>query len=446
VDAAPAIRADAAKVLVARRDDGGRRRMLRSPRPTPHDLLVQMQQARWRTPFVILVLGTLILLLSLGTRQTFGLFLKPISADLGWGREVFSFAVAMQSLVWGLATPLAGAIADKWGPGRVVTAGGAIYAVGLYLMSEAASPFDATFSIGFLTGVGMASTMFPIILSVIGRTTPPHRRNLYLGIASAGGSSGMFVLVPLTQLFLDWYGWAFTLVLIAGVTALIVPLAGSVAIGPPTAEERRGGQSLGAAIREASGHSGFLLVSTAYFVCGFQTLFISAHFPAMLEDMGLSSTLGATALTVLGLFNMIGCFAWGAAGGRMRPKYLLAAIYSGRSAIMTVFILLPSSETGVIVFACALGLVWLATVPLTTAVVAQIFGPAYVATLYGFSFFTHQLGSFLGIWLGGSLYDATGSYDVIWWIAIALGLVASIMHFPVDDRPVARLARSSAGA
>jgi predicted MFS family arabinose efflux permease len=399
-----------------------------------------MQKSRWRTPFVILVLGTLILLFSLGARQTFGLFLKPISTDLGWGREVFSFAVAMQSLVWGVATPLVGVIADKWGPGRVVAVGGVVYAAGLYLMSQATSPFDAGFSIGFLTGVGMAATMFPIVLSVVGRTTPPHRRNLYLGIASAGGSSGMFVMVPMTQLFLDWYGWAFAMVVIAVITALIVPLAASVAIGPPTAEERRGGQSLGAAIREASGHSGFLLVSLAYFVCGFQTLFISAHFPAMLQDLGLSAGLGATSLTILGFFNMIGCFAWGAAAGKTRPKYLLAAIYSGRSLVMTVFILLPITDASVIVFACALGLVWLATVPLTTAVVSQIFGPAYVATLYGFSFFTHQLGSFLGIWLGGSLYDATGSYDVIWWIAIALGLVASLMHFPVDDRPVARLA------
>jgi predicted MFS family arabinose efflux permease len=399
-----------------------------------------MQQKSWRTPFVILVLGTLILLFSLGARQTFGLFLKPISTDLGWGREVFSFAVAMQSLVWGIATPLVGVIADKWGPGRVVAVGGAIYTVGLYLMSEATSPFDASFSIGFLTGIGMASTMFPIVLSVVGRTTPPHRRNLYLGIASAGGSSGMFVMVPLSQYFIDASGWATAMLVVAAVTALIVPLAASVAIGPPTVEERRGGQSLGAAIREATSHSGFILVSTAYFVCGFQTLFISAHFPAMLQDLGLSATLGATALTVLGLFNMIGCFAWGAAGGRVRPKYLLAAIYAGRSAVMTVFILLPITDTSVVVFVCALGLVWLATVPLTTAVVAQIFGPAYVATLYGLSFLTHQLGSFLGIWLGGSLYDATGSYDVIWWICVALGLVSALMHFPVDDRPVARLA------
>jgi predicted MFS family arabinose efflux permease len=398
----------------------------------------------WRTPFLILVLGTLILLLSLGVRQTFGLFLTPISADLGWGREVFSLAVAVQSLFWGVATPFAGAIADRWGPGRVVAVGGAIYAVGLHLMAQATSPFDATFSIGFLTGVGMAATMFPIVLSVIGRTTPPHRRNLYLGIASAGGSSGMFVMVPMTQLFLDWYGWALALVVLAAVTALIVPLAAAVAIGPPRPEERRGGQSLGAAIREASGHSGFILASSAYFVCGFQTLFFSAHFPAMLQDMGLSAGLGATALAILGFFNMIGCFAWGAAGGRMRPKYLLAALYSARSVVMAAFVFVPVSETGVIVFCCLLGLVWLATVPLTTAVVAQIFGPAYVATLYGFSFFTHQLGSFLGIWLGGYLYDATGSYEAIWWVAVALGLVASLMHFPIDDRPIARVAPTTA--
>ena len=353
-------------------------------------------------------------------------------------------AIAAHAIIWGIATPLVGALADKYGPGRVVSIGGVIYAGGLFMMSQASTPIDATIGIGLLAGVGMSATMFPIILSVISRVTAVNRRNLYLGIASAGGSAGMFVVIPIGQLFLDWYGWVTALMLIAVLTGLIVPLAASVAIGRPSADELGASQGLGQAIREAATHKGFLLVTGAYFVCGFQIQFIGAHFPAMINDFGFAPTTGATALTLVGLFNVFGCLAWGAASGRLRTKYLLAALYSIRSVVMTAFILLPVSETSVYIFAGVMGTLWLATVPLTSAVVTQIFGPTYVATLFGFSFLGHQLGSFLGIWLGGRLYDATGTYDAIWWTAIALGLIASLLHFPIDDRPVVRAAAREA--
>ena len=394
----------------------------------------------WRTPFLVLVCATLVLLISLGMRQTHGLILAPLSDDLGWGREIFSFAVALQALIWGLATPVVGVITDKWGPGRVVAGGGILYATGVYLMSQASEPIDATISIGFLAGIGMAATMFPVLLSVVARVTPERKRTLYLAIASAGGSSGMFVTVPAAHLFVDTWGWAAALLMIAVVTALIVPLSVAVAIGPPRPEESPTGHTLGSAVREARTHHGFLLLCTAYFVCGFQTMFVSSHLPAMLQDFDVSTGMGALALTLIGLFNVIGCFVWGAAGGRFRAKYLLCWVYLVRSAAMTVFFLLPITSTSIVVFACVAGFAWLATVPLTAAVVVGIFGPTYVATLYGFAFFSHQIGAFLGIWLGGALYDSTGSYATVWWTAVVLGLIATLMHYPIDDKPVARLA------
>ena len=394
----------------------------------------------WRTPVLVLVCATLILLVSLGMRQTHGLMLAPLSDDLGWGREIFSFAVALQALVWGLATPAVGVIADRWGPGRVVAGGGVLYCAGVYLMSRADEPIDATLGIGFLAGVGMAATMFPVLLSAVARVTPERKRSLYLGIASAGGSSGMFVTVPAAHLFIDLWGWASAMAAIAAVTALIVPLAAAVAIGPPRPEESPSGQSLRAAIGEACGHRGFLLLTAAYFVCGFQTMFVSSHLPAMLRDFDVSDDMGAAALTLIGLFNVIGCFVLGGAGGRFRAKYLLCWVYLLRSAAMAAFFLLPVTGGSIVVFACVAGFAWLATVPLTASVVAGIFGPTYVATLYGFTFFSHQIGAFLGIWLGGVLYDSTGSYAAVWWTAVILGLIAALMHYPIDDRPTARLA------
>ena len=393
-----------------------------------------------RTPVLILVSATLILVISFGVRQAYGLLMEPVSSAQGWGREVFAFAVALQSLFWGLSQPFWGAIADRYGAGRVVSTSAVLYVAGLYLMSTSTTPFGITFSTGFLTGVGVSGTSFPILLAVVARNVTAERRSLFLGIASAGGSSGQLLLVPATQMFIGDYGYAVALVILAAITALIVPLAAPISGRMTPADLPDDDQTIPQAIREAGGHGGFLLLVTGFFVCGFQTMFIGAHLPAYLTDAGASPELGATALATIGLFNIIGCFLWGSLGGRFSKKYMLAVLYILRSLCMTVFIMAPVTPAGVVLFAAVMGLLWLATVPLTSGLVAQIFGTRYMAMLYGFVFLNHQIGSFLGIWLGGRLYDTTGSYDPIWWTAIALGMVAALLHWPIDERAVPRLA------
>ena len=399
-----------------------------------------MTRANWRTPIVVLICGVMILLIAMGVRNIYGLLLSPISADMGWRREVFSFAIALQTLVWGLTTPVAGVIADRFGSGRVVATGGITFALGLYVMSNATSPFEAMIGVGFLTGIGMSAAGMAIVLSVIARMAPEGKRSLYLGIASAGGSSGQFIVVPMGHLAIDAYGWATALVLLAILVGLTVPLAAALAGGKDAPNPRQMRQSAGGAILEASGHSGFLLLTAGYFVCGFQTMFIGTHLPAFLDDLGYRASMAATAIALIGFFNVIGCFLWGAAGGRHSMKYLLSSIYVLRSVVMTVFFLLPITEYSVYIFAGVMGLLWLGTIPLVTGLIAHIFGLNYIATLSGLVFFSHQIGSFLGIWLGGLLYDASGTYDVIWWSAVILGVVAALIHFPIDDRPLARLA------
>ncbi len=404
-----------------------------------------MTQPGWRTPFVVLICGMSVLLIAMGVRNTYGLLLNPITVDMGWGREVFSFAMAAQTLIWGLTTPVAGVVADRFGSGRVIAAGGIAYAAGLYMMSVAGSPFEALVGIGFLTGIGMSAGGMSVILSVVARAAPARKRSVYLGIASAGGSSGQFIVVPLGHAAIDGFGWAAALVLLSILIGLTVPLAaaltGSGAVAEDAGPPR---QSTMGAVREAGGHSGFLLLTAGYFVCGFQTMFISTHLPAYLDDLGYRAGLAATAIALIGFFNVIGCYLWGAAGDRGGIKYLLSSIYLLRSLVMTGFLLLPVTEHSVYAFSALMGLLWLGTVPLVTGLVVQIFGLRYVATLSGLVFLSHQLGSFLGIWLGGLLYDASGSYDVIWWSGVILGLIAALLHLPIDDRPLARLAAESA--
>ena len=395
-----------------------------------------MTALAWRTPLVVLVGGTAILLLSFGLRQNLGLYMAPISTGLGWGREVFAFALALQSLVWGISTPFMGWLADRYGPGRVVAAGGAIYAGGLWLMAEAAAPIDATIGVGFMTGLGMSMTGFPIVLATISRVAPPARRSIYLGIASAGGSSGQLILVPFGQWLVTANGWSAALVVLACMAALIVPLAAILAGGNRQPADEPSTQRIGAALREAGGHGGYHLLNAGYFVCGFQTMFIGAHLPAYLTDLQQPAWLGATALALIGGFNILGCIFWASLGAKRSMKYLLAIIYGARAVVMAVFIMLPISAVSVIVFACLMGLMWLATVPLTTGVVARIFGTRFIATLVGITFFSHQIGSFLGIWLGGIVYDAMGNYDLIFWGGVVLGVAAMALHVPIDDRPL----------
>ena len=402
-----------------------------------------MTDRKFLTPLVVLVCGTTILLLSFGLRQNLGLYMWPMSTDLGWGREALSFAIALQSLIWGIATPLMGFLADRFGPAKVVAAGGLLYSCGLYILSNASYPVDATIGIGVFTGFALSMTSFPVILSVIGRRYPPLKRSLILGIATAGGSSGQLFLVPLGHWLIDDIGWIQSLIFLAMLSALIVPLSVAMAGGNQRADDDYANQTFSDAMLEARTHSGYILLTTGYFVCGFQTMFISAHLPAYLTDLGQPSWTGATALTLIGGFNVIGCVLWGKWGDTKSKKNLLALLYCLRAIVMIGFILMPVTPTSLIIFSTLLGMLWLGTVPLTTGVVVQIFGTQYMATLVGFTFVGHQIGSFLGIWLGGVVYDLTGNYDYIFWGGAILGLIAAIIHVPLDDKPLPRIASAA---
>ncbi len=398
-----------------------------------------MHRVAWRTPIVVLVCGTIVLLLSFGIRTSFGLFLRPVIGEFGWGREVFAFAIALQILLWGVAQPFAGAIADKYGAGRVVATCAVLYALGIVLMARADSPFDFTLGAGLLVGVGLSGVSFPIVLAVIGRSVAASRRSLFLGIGAAGGSSGQLLMVPLGQVFLDSYGWITALGLLAAVSFTMVPLAAALAEGSVPGARAEAAQSLGEAVGEARGHRGYWFLTAGFFVCGFHVFFIATHLPAFIVDKGGAAALGATALAVIGLGNIVGSYVSGVLGGRFSKKYLLSGLYLIRSAVIAVFVLAPVSDVSIIVFSAAMGVLWLSTVPLTSGLVAQMFGVRYMAMLFGFVFFSHQVGGFLGVWLGGVVFDATGSYNVVWWISVAIGVAAALRHGPIDERPVARL-------
>ena len=399
-----------------------------------------------RLPAVTLLCGIVVLLLSFGIRTTFGIFLQPVSAELGWGREVFAFAMALQNLVWGIAQPFAGAIADRFGSGRVIAICGGLYVLGLYLMSQAETAIALTLSGGVLIGFALSGTGFAVVLSVIGRSVAEQRRSLFLGLGSAGGSSGQLVMVPLGQMLLDAYGWIGALLCLAAISAVTVPLAAALT-GRASGDMPSGqNQGLGQAIREASRHAGYWYLTAGFFVCGFHVAFIATHLPAFIVDQGATPALGANALALIGLGNIVGSFACGVLGGRYRKKYVLSGLYLARSLIMTLFLVVPVSEASILVFSVAIGLLWLGTVPLTSGLVAHIFGMQYMATLFGFVFLSHQLGSFLGAWYGGFVYDATGSYDAVWWVSVALGVISAVLHWPIEDRPTATLRSQTRGS
>ena len=380
-----------------------------------------------------------IAMLGFGARSSFGLFLEPMTTARGWGRETFALALAVQNLLWGLALPFAGALSDRFGPPRVLAVGALIYAAGIWGMTtaETASMLQAT--AGILVGVGVAFTAFSIALAAMAKVVGPERRSLALGLGTAAGSAGQVVFSPLGQAFISGYGWPTALLFLASSALLIAPLAfllpGSPAVrgAGPAAE-----QSLPAALREAVGHRGYALLTTGFFVCGFHVAFITVHFPAYVRDLGLSASVGAAAIAVIGLFNIFGSFASGAAGQRWSKKYGLSTIYALRAVAITALMLATKTAAVIYLFSAVMGVLWLSTVPLTTGIVGQIFGVRYLATLFGVVFLGHQLGSFLGVWLGGWLYDATGSYDGVWWAGVVLGLAAALIHLPIDERPIAR--------
>ena len=362
-------------------------------------------------------------MISLGVRFSYGVWMPQASRDFGWGLAELSFAMGLQALIWGVAAPYAGSVADRFGAGRVILFAGVTYTAGLLLMAYASTKADAIFSIGILTGLAMGASTFPILLAIISRAVDdPRKRAVYLGIASSGGSSGQVVVLPIAHYVMVDFGWVTTLFVLAGITALIVPMAAGLVGRGSSARVETSDQNVGAAIREAFGHSGYLLLTAGYFVCGFQTMFIVQHFPKLLEAYDVRPDMGAWAISLIGLFNIAGCFFWGALGGRRRKTYLLIWLYALRSVIMTGFILLPVTNYSVAVFAALMGFLWLGTIPLTGAVVSEIFGLKFMATLFGFSFLGHQLGSFIGIWAGGWLYDVFGNYDIVWWTSIPISL------------------------
>ena len=397
----------------------------------------RIHAADWRNPTVVLVCGGLILTLGMGIRHGFGLFLQPMSADLHWGRETFALAIAVQNLVWGATQPLAGMVADKYGSGRVVLGGVLLYVLGLALMAHPTAPWVFVLSAGVLIGTGLSGVTFSMIFGVLGRAFPPEQRSMAFGIAAAAGSFGQFALLPLTQTLLSHLGWYGALLSLAAVGLLMAPLAAAMV----ERRERHAHtfeQSAREALREALGHRGYVLLTLGFFVCGFQVVFVGVHLPAYLLDKGLPAHVGVTALALIGLFNIFGTYTTGWLGAKLPKRYILSFIYFARTVVIGLFIWLPLSAWSVYAFAVALGLLWLSTVPPTNGIVGQVFGVRYLAMLTGVTFFSHQIGSFLGAWLGGLLFDRLGSYDLVWYLSIALGVVAGLINLPIDEREIRR--------
>lgn len=395
-----------------------------------------------RSPLWILIAAGIVLGLGMGVRQTYGLFIEPINADLGVSVASISLAIAIQNLLWGVVTPFCGAIADRYGTGRVLVVGGLFYAGGLVLTAFAQGPVAVFAGTGLLVGLGVSAASFPLVLSVVARSAPDDRRNTWLGLASAGGSVGQFLLLPGAQGLIAAFGWVNALLVLAALAFLIVPLAASLSMKPGTTQG--GAQSLSTALEEARGHGGYWLLTAGFFVCGFHVSFIATHLPSYIVSCNLPAFVGATALGLIGFFNIIGGLMAGWLGQRFRVKYLLAGIYLARAAAITVFVLAPKVDVVVWAFSATFGLLWLSTVPLTSALVGQIFGPRYMATLFGIVMLGHQVGAFFGAWLGGLSFDMTGSYDTVWWIAILLGLLAAALHWPIEDKTIQRPATEAA--
>ncbi|MEM7693513.1 MAG: MFS transporter [Pseudomonadota bacterium] len=394
---------------------------------------------------LILGCGCAIALLSLGARSSFGLFQADMVAAREWGRETFALAFAIQNLVWGIGQPVAGALADKFGTARVLFAGGILYAAGIVATAQLESATALLIAFGVVTGLGMSASSFTIVLSAFGRSVTPAKRSLAFGLGTAAGSLGMFVFGPLGAVLILENGWYATLFVFAGLSLLVcllaIPLqgkAGPVDDGPS--------QSLSEAIREAFAHRSYVLLVLGFFVCGFHVAFIIAHMPAYLVDLGLGAQLGGIALALIGLFNVAGALGAGAIGQKMPKAYALSALYLARSVVIAGFVLLPVTPASVIVFSSLMGLLWLSTVPLTSGLVAAMFGPRYMATLFGVVFFSHQVGSFLGVWLGGVIYAETGTYDMLWWIGVLLGVLAALVHLPIKEAPARRLQLSGGSA
>ncbi|MBL6605429.1 MAG: MFS transporter [Alphaproteobacteria bacterium] len=388
--------------------------------------------SRW---YLILMASAFLVVVTLGIRQSFGLFLLPVTEAMGTGREAFSLAMAMQNLVWGLASPIAGAMADKFGAARIAAIGAICYAAGLLVMSMIISPGGLLFG-QIMIGIGLGSAGISIALGAVARATSPEKRSLALGLVTSIGSFGQFAVLPITQFFIDGFGWQIALMLLSGVATSM--LAACLVLhlqnnnqAPQTADIAKlsAKDALGTALNSRD----YILLTTGFFVCGIQIVFIGTHLPTYLRDAGLSSEVASWSLAVVGLFNIVGSFAAGWLGSFMSKKKLLAWFYLGRSIFMILFIMLPPTPLTAILFGCSMGLLWLGTIPLTSGLIVVFFGPAFLSMLYGVAFLSHQVGSFIGAWLGGRIYDTLGSYDVMWWIVIASGLFAFVINYMINE-------------
>jgi MFS family permease len=393
----------------------------------------------WNTPLAIVVCGGAIMGLSLGMRHVQGLFLLPMTVDRGWSREDFALALALQNLVWGLLMPFAGMVADKFGSAKVLLGGCLMYAAGLYLMAYSTSGLELLLTCGVMIGAGLSATSFGTVYGALSRLVIPERRGWALGLAGAVGGLGQFAMVPAAQIFISDFGWLIALVIMAGMMLAASSLSGALA--EPTNLPRAGQkeQSLREALAEAFAHKGFWLLNLGFLACGFQLAFIAGHLPAYLMDKGMSGRSAVIALSLIALANIAGTYYSGILGMKYRRKHLLAYNYLARSVAIGAFTILPLSEWTLYGFSIVMGLLWLGTAPLTNGLVSQVFGVKYLTTLFGFVFVGHQLGGFMGVWLGGMVFDATGAYDLVWLGAIALGLIAAALHLPIDDRQLARL-------
>ncbi len=387
---------------------------------------------------MLLMIGSsIVLALSLGIRHAFGLFLPPMSLEFGWGREVFAFAIAIQNLIWGLLQPFVGAFADRYGVKRTVFISAIAYALGLLLMAFASTPSALVLSAGLLIGFGLSGTSFAVLLSAVGRSVVAEKRSMAMGIASAAGSLGQFVMLPGTLGLLEWLGWSSALLVCAALIALLLPLSRMLREDLDVSESSEAKLPLLSVLRQVAGHTDFWLLSLGFLVCGFQVVFIGIHIPAYLLDQHLPAHAGTTVLALVGLFNIAGTWCAGWLGGRYAKPQLLAALYLLRAVVIALFFYTPISLFSAYAFAIAMGLLWLSTVPLTNGTIASMFGVRYLSMLAGVVFLFHQIGSFLGGWLGGLAYDQTGSYALVWQLSIVLSVIAALLNLPIRERLVA---------
>src|SRR5215471_11282152 len=402
----------------------------------------------WRTPGVIIGCGCLMAILSFGPRSALGFFLAPMSQDNGWGRDVFSLALAMQNLLWGAAQPFAGAIADRYGALRVLAGGATMYVLGLALMAHSQSPAMLELSAGLLIGFGLSGCAFTVVLGAFGKLLPESWRSLAFGAGTAAGSFGQFLYSPVAVLLMGVVGWQETLVIFGLSLLLVLPLSLALATGrsaaPAAPAAARPAQSLRQALAEAFGHRSYVLLVLGFFTCGFQLAFVTVHLPSYLIDRGLSNQVGGWTLAIIGIFNIVGSLSAGWLGNRMPKRYILSAIYFARALAVVAFISVPASPLATYLFGAVTGLLWLSTVPPTSALVALMFGTRWLTMLFGFAFFSHQVGGFLGVWLGGIAFERTGSYNSVWWLSVLFGLLSAVINLPIVEKPVVRSAAAVA--